>query len=402
MATVSFYADNCSYTAHASFSVSPDPYPYGIPCPKYNVANITGTITIYANEVYFNDGYGLPADVYVNGTKVDYLQSSSVRITATDGMTIRVVPSKTGGETTETGYVLVNRETGVAGYGFTYIFGGESTDSSTSLESKSIFGDVGTDITINSFSYPVGYSSPVKVTEYTDSSRTTIKTYWYWPTDKKIRVKSGYRYIGFEASVKTYTLTYAPGGSGVSGMPANQTAAYGEYITVSNATPTRAGYKFLGWSENAAAVVPDVYGGVGLYMTADRTLYAIWERNSIAKFYWNGSDTADAALIAKGQPVSNITADRWNSLLTKIQALADAVGASFSYTTVNKGDGITAARFNTVRTGLENIKIQMGASTTLPATQSSGNTMYATLFNGSSSIKGALNDLIEIYNSEYR
>ena len=405
MATVSFYADNCSYTAHASFSVTPDPYPYGIACPKYNVPNITGTIIIYADEVYCNDGYGLPADVYVNGTKVDYLQSSSVRITATDGMTIRVVPTKTGGETYETGYVLIQKEEGVSGYAYTYQSGGQSQSTSTELANKSIFGDVGTDIDFTSFSftdYPK-YSGPVKFTEYTDSSRTTVKTYWYWPTDRKIRIQSGYRYFGFKASLTTFTLTYAPGGSGVSGMPSNQTVEYGTIVTVSNATPTRSGYKFLGWDENAAAVVPSVYGGQSFGMYADKTLYAIWERDSIDKFYWDGaSGTNDATLIAKGQPVSNITAERWNSLLAKIEELADAVGVSFSYTTVSKGDAITAARFNVARTGLVNIKSKMGAVTILPDEQSSGNTMYARLFNSSVSLKYALNDMIEIYNSEYR
>lgn len=404
MATVSFYADNCSYTAHASFSVSPDPYPYGIPCPKYNVANITGTIIIYADEVYCNDGYGLPADVYVNGTKVDYLQSTSVRITATDGMTIRVVPSKTGGQTYETGSVIIDRETGVAGYGFTkQLNGDEVKGESTSNTRQTIAADVGSDITLTSFVYPIEYSSPVKVIEYTDSSRTTVKTYWYWPTDKYIRVKSGIRYIGLEASLKTFTLTYAAGGSGVSGLPANQTAQYGTYVTVSNTRPTRAGYKFLGWSENAAAVVPDVWGGVSFPMYADKTLYAIWEKNAIDLFYWDGASGAnDATLIAKGQPVSNITAVRWNALLAKIKELADAVGASFSYTTVSKGDGITAARFNVAVRGLASIKTKMGATIRLPDEQSSGNTMYAHLFNSSVSLKYALNDMIETYNSEYR
>lgn len=403
MATVTFQGTNCSYIAHAAFTVSPDPYPNGIPCPAFQVKNIsTGTkITIYASEVTPASGYDFPVSVYVNDVYVDYLQSTSVSFYPSDGMTVRLVATKKEEETYETGYVLIEREEGVAGYAYTYQLSGQPQSGSTTLENRTIYGDVGTDITITSFSYPDGkYSSPVKVIEYTDSNRTTVKTYWYWPTDTKIRIKSGYRYIGFEASLKTCTLTYASGGSGVSGLPASQTVEYGTYVTVSNATPTRAGYKFLGWSENAAAVVPDVYGGVGLVMYEDRTLYAIWEKNAIDRFYWNGSDANDAALIAKGQPVSNITAARWNRLLAKIKELADAVGVPFSYTTVSSGDGITAARFNVARTGLANIKSKMGASITIPDAQESGNTMYAKLFNGSTSIKGALNNLIIIYNSE--
>jgi len=314
---------------------------------------------------------------------------------------VTLTATEEAGETYETGYVRVENEEGITGYAYTYYLNGDEQSGSANTSPKSLFGDVDSDIKITSFSYDgTKYSSPVKITEYTDSSRTTEKKYWYWPTDPKIRVYSSDRYIGFEASLKTCTLTYASGGSGVSGLPASQTVEYGTYVTVSNATPTRAGYKFLGWSENAAAVVPDVYGGVGLYMTANRTLYAIWEKNAIERFYWNGSDTADASLIATGLPVSNITAARWNRLLAKIKELADAVGISFSYTTVSSGDGITAARFNTARNGLADIKSKMGASITIPDAQESGNTMYAKLFNGSVSVKGALNNLIIIYNSE--
>lgn len=335
------------------------------------------------------------------GTDGDYSVGSLYYFTDLPSTIIATGTISAYTQTYETGYVLIEREEGVAGYAYTYQLSGQPQSSSTTLENRTIYGDVGTDITITSFSYPDGkYSSPVKVTEYTDSSRTTVKKYWYWPTDKYIRINSGYRYIGFEASPKTCTLTYASGGSGVLGLPANQTVNYGTYVTVSNEEPTRAGYKFLGWSENAAAVVPDVYGGVGLYMTADRTLYAIWEKNAIERFYWNGSDDNDAVLIAKGQPVSNITATRWNNLLAKIKELADAVGAYFTYTPVSSGDGITADRYNVARTGLYNIKSQMGASITIPDAQESGNTMYAKLFNGSVSVKGALNNLIIIYNSE--
>ena len=404
MATVTFQGTNCSYIAHAAFTVSPDPYPNGISCPAFQVQNIsTGTrITIYADEVSFPTGYGFPVYIYLNNAQHnDYLQSTSVSFYPSDGMTVRLVATKKEEETYETGYVRVENEEGIAGYAYTYQLSGNQQSGSTNTSPRSLFGDVGSDIQITSFSYDgTKYSSPVKITEYYDDTRTSVKKYWYWPTDPKIRVYSSDRYIGFEASLKTCTLTYASGGSGVSGMPSNQTVEYGTIVTVSSATPTRAGYKFLGWDENAAAVVPSVYGGQQFGMYADKTLYAIWEKNAIERFYWNGSDTADAALIAKGLPVSNITAARWNRLLAKIKELADAVGVSFSYTTVSSGDGITAARYNVARNALYNINSKMGASMPIPDAQESGNTMYAKLFDGSVSVKGALNNLIIIYNSE--
>lgn len=99
--------------------------------------------------------------------------------------------------------------------------------------------------------------------------------------------------------------------------------------------------------------------------------------------------------------MSNITAARWNRLLVKIKELADACGASFSYTPVSSGDVISAAQFNAARTGLSNIKTALGASSiSLPVKQSNGNIIYATLFNGNTSLKGALNALIGVYNNE--
>lgn len=354
--------------------------------------------------VYENDSYSgaMVSTYWEDGTTSDPWELSGDKYVATSDSQVRYVEVYATKPETETGYVLAENEIGIAGFAYTYYLNGESYSGSTELANKTLFGDVDTNITITSFSYADGYTSPVKFTEYTDSNRTTVKKYWYWPTDPKIYVNTGYRYIGFEATPKTYTLTYLPNGTNVSGMPESETAEYNTYLYVSNATPTRANHAFLGWSEDPDAVVPTFYGGAGIYMNANRTLYAIWEKNPIDKFYWNGSDTADADLIATGQPVTNITAYRWNSLLAKISELADAIGASFSYTTVSKGDGITAARFNVARNGLNNIKAQMGTSTRIPDAQESGNTMYAMLFNGSISLKSALNDMIEIYNSEYR
>ena len=199
--------------------------------------------------------------------------------------------------------------------------------------------------------------------------------------------------------VITYSLKFAQTYSGVTNMPTDMYGiTSGTWVTISSKVPVLSGYTFKGWSTTLGGTAQYQPSG-NIYITSDVLLYTVFERNPIGYFYWNGSDTADAALIATGQPVSNITATRWNNLLAKIKELADACGASFSYTTVSSGDGITAARFNAARTGLANIKTALGASTTLPAAQSSGNTVYATLFNGSTSIKGALNTLIGVYNN---
>lgn len=117
-------------------------------------------------------------------------------------------------------------------------------------------------------------------------------------------------------------------------------------------------------------------------------------KKSIDLFYWDSAST-DANLIAKGQPVSNMTAARWNRFKAKIAELAAAEGGSYSYSTVAKGDTFYATEFNSVRTAIMN-RIGYG---TLPAAQSSGNSVKAALFEGSGSLKTALNAAITHYNN---
>ena len=117
-------------------------------------------------------------------------------------------------------------------------------------------------------------------------------------------------------------------------------------------------------------------------------------KSTIDLFYWQNS-TWDAANIKKGQPISNLTATRWNNLMAKIQELAEAEGGSYSYSRVSSGATIYASSFNAVRTAISN---RTGYGT-LPATQSKGNSVKAALFEGSGSLKSAINAAINHYNN---
>lgn len=121
-------------------------------------------------------------------------------------------------------------------------------------------------------------------------------------------------------------------------------------------------------------------------ITATKTL--------IDLFYWQNSSW-DAANIKKGQPISNLTATRWNSLMAKIQELAEAEGGSYSYSRVSSGATIYASSFNAVRTAIGN---RTGYGT-LPSTQSKGDSVKAALFEGSGSLKSAINAAINHYNN---
>lgn len=117
-------------------------------------------------------------------------------------------------------------------------------------------------------------------------------------------------------------------------------------------------------------------------------------KESIDLFYWNSAST-DASLIAAGQPISNMTAARWNRFKAKIAELAAAEGGSYSYSTVASGDTFYATEFNAVRTAIMN----RSGYGTLPAAQASGNAVKASLFEGSGSLKTALNAAITHYNN---
>lgn len=132
-------------------------------------------------------------------------------------------------------------------------------------------------------------------------------------------------------------------------------------------------------------------------LTAAQTwleLDATKQKMPIDLFYWDSAST-DASLIKAGQPVSNLTATRWNKLLAKIKELAEAEGGSYSYSGVSSGSTIYAATFNAVRTAISN---RTGYGT-LPAAQSKGNNVKAALFEGSGSLKSALNAAINHYNN---
>ena len=79
----------------------------------------------------------------------------------------------------------------------------------------------------------------------------------------------------------------------------------------------------------------------------------------------------------------------------KIAELAEAEGGSYSYSTVVSGDTFYATEFNSVRTAIMN----RSGYGTLPAAQSSGNAVKASLFEGSGSLKTALNAAITHYNN---
>lgn len=198
---------------------------------------------------------------------------------------------------------------------------------------------------------------------------------------------------------KVYTLSYATTLSGVSNMPSSSTISGAGYIMCSSTIPVKSGYTFLGWADSAGGAVKYV-GGTNIYVSANKTVYAVFEKITLSSFYWTGSSSTDNTKIAKGQPVSNLTATSWNNYRSTLLELASLVGATASISTASSGSTITATMFNQARNGLVNIKAKVGGSTQIPDTVAKGDTILASMFVGVGSLRNALNGLINLYNAQ--
>lgn len=168
----------------------------------------------------------------------------------------------------------------------------------------------------------------------------------------------------------------------------------------SNATPPlqRAYYTLAGWSANPDAS-PDnpTYGANGYVEVGatDAKYYAIW-KHRIELFYWDGNTgSTDSSIIAKGLPVTNLTAARWNRLKAKIKEVSAANGVIYTYNEVVQNQAITATEYNGVRNAIYNIP-NHGA---LPGAKTVGSEILASYFNGPTSLKSALNAAIVAWNN---
>lgn len=99
-----------------------------------------------------------------------------------------------------------------------------------------------------------------------------------------IRNNTGLTYCGYETMSniqKSLLLTYNANNS--NNPPVTQICKVDETscsINISDTTPTRAGYTFLGWANDASATTATYQPGAEITLTADKTIYAVWEKNS--------------------------------------------------------------------------------------------------------------------------
>ena len=175
------------------------------------------------------------------------------------------------------------------------------------------------------------------------------------------------------------------------------------------AIPVRSGYQFVGWAQDSRNTTGVINGTITVNASGEGTtnnLYAIWKKNQISLFYWDGANSEansnDKLLITKGQPVGNITGGQngnWNRLKAKIAELRKAQGGSWSYSTVSSGAPMTAAEFNDVRSGID----ACDGHGTLPSAVGPNSIIYAHYFQSTTanpnSLKSAINTAITNYNT---
>jgi uncharacterized repeat protein (TIGR02543 family) len=94
-------------------------------------------------------------------------------------------------------------------------------------------------------------------------------------------------------TVETYTITYNANNG--TGAPQSQTKTYNEALTLSQDTPTRTGYTFLGWGTSASDTSADYAKGANFTANANTTLYAIWKKTLTLSYDANGGSGAPAA-----------------------------------------------------------------------------------------------------------
>ena len=171
-------------------------------------------------------------------------------------------------------------------------FNDDNGDSATKSVSFNVSVPAWTSYTV-SYSANGGTGAPSSQTKWKDQTLTLSGTK---PT------RTGYSFLGWSTSSTATTATYSAGGSytanasatlyavwkantytikynanGGSGAPANQTKTYGKTLTLSNATPTRTNYTFMGWSTSASATAATYQAGGSYTANSAATLYAVWK-----------------------------------------------------------------------------------------------------------------------------
>ena len=180
---------------------------------------------------------------------------------------------------------------GPAAYTFTVKYSSTTTKGSTTLPTPT---NETTSTLKITFNYQGGSGSPVSA----NSTKTITKAFKGWATSSAATTG----FIGSYEPDESRTL-FAIWGTSTT-----------KYSTIDLPTPTKTGYKFMGWASSASATE----GSFDSYIPSSdsiTTLYAIWEANGNVRIYINSTDKYKMAMVYVYAPTSTSDAKPWKLVI---------------------------------------------------------------------------------------
>lgn len=402
-----------SYVVHVS---NDDRFPQTISTTTGTSWYVTTGASCWIDTISYENGYsGARAKCSETGNDWDLTSDKYVGTSTTRNITVYA----TAGSSYSSNPIYFRTGTGVSSYTMQYANSTSTanTDSITGRNtSTTLYVRENTNASLIRLNYEDGYGGPFYFVEYTSSSFSRVKK-TFEDGDPDV-YSSGTRYIKLFATEST-TTAYIKLGAGVSSAMiyvdgvAKSDVRDKAYHAITVNSNSRVEVRSIGLTSgyqkpyifrfyrSSGATTPSSTSAsqstdTPYYTYTSDRVYAeiVATKKTIDPFYWQNA-TWDAANIKAGQPISNLTAVRWNSLLAKIKELAEAEGGSYSYSGVSSGGTIYATTFNAARAAISN----RSGYGTLPAAQSKGNSVKAALFEGSGSLKSALNAAISYHNN---
>ena len=118
----------------------------------------------------------------------------------------------------------------------------------------------------------VPYRNNYEFVGWSTSSPATVATYTAgasYTDNASVTLYAVWRY-----KPATYTVTFDANGG--TNAPLSQTKTYGVTLTLTTTIPTRANYRFVGWSKDRNATSASYTAGGSYTDNASVTLYAVW------------------------------------------------------------------------------------------------------------------------------
>ncbi|MBP3441591.1 MAG: InlB B-repeat-containing protein [Clostridia bacterium] len=308
-------ATSASYSAGGSYSANADAILYAVwkantYTVKYNSNGGSGTMSNSSHT--YNVSKALSSNAFIrNGyTFLGWSTSSSATSpTYTNGQSVKNLTSTNGG-TVNLYAVWKNNDTALSvnsANSAVISTGGEKkyyTFTPTESGTYVIYSTGSSDTKVYLYN-----SSGSEITSNDDGGEDrNFRLQYNLTAGTKYRIGVGYYNSSATGTIpfkfgKVYTVTYNANGG--SGAPSSQSKDYGASLTLSSATPTRAGYTFLGWSTNSSATSASYSAGDSYTANADTTLYAVWkavpkETYTVTYNANGGSVTPSSASVTEG------------------------------------------------------------------------------------------------------